>query len=154
MAHALHTHQLLLMKYPYLVVGAGFDVPTGIPRALKKPSAPLWWQREGEGTAFRLSPRPDSADRYAVSLWWAHHAVNLPDFQQKPHATGHNTVHLKAPSEGTFVICGTDADLFPGMIKFDSTVVRYSWTIYIRRSLPDSTSGAAPQIEVVTLAFD
>jgi hypothetical protein len=91
-ARALYSHQLLLMRYPYLVVGNGFDTPTGVPRQLKRPSAPLWWQREGEGTAYRLARSRNLPESYAVSLWWAHHAVDPPDFQQDPFATGRNTL--------------------------------------------------------------
>lgn len=144
------------MQYPYLVVGAGFDVPTGVPRALENPSAPLWWQREGEGTAFHLSPSPDTKGRYAVSLWWAHHAADLPDLQQEPFAAGRNTVHLESPSEGTFAISGTHADGFPVMMTFDTSVVIYSWVIYTRRGLTreGSVGGEAPQLETLTLAFN
>lgn len=90
-----YTQQLLMFHQPYLVVGAGFEVPSGIPRALKKPDGPLWLQREGEGTAFRIGPAPDLPGWFSVSVWWSMDG-RLRWIPGDQVASGHNTVDLAA----------------------------------------------------------
>ena len=147
------TSQLVLLRHPYLVVGAGFDVPTGVPRALKSPRARLWWQRDGEGTAFRIGRSPDIKDWFAVVVWWAQSESDLPEFPDEPTASGRNTVDLRGPAEGTFSIHGSNGDIWPIMIQLEDPVVTYSWAIRVRR-LPPGSTDEEQLVELLTLVFE
>ena len=154
MPNVKYTHQLLLMQKPYLVIGAGFDVPTGIPRALKKPGAPLWWQRDGEGTAFRIGSAPDFPGWFAVSVWWAMQERDLPSMRDEPVATGRNTISLDPPAMGLFALQGSNSDIFPVMIEFDEPVVSYSWAIRIPQEPPWGHNREDQAVETLTIVFD
>jgi hypothetical protein len=147
------THQLVVMRQPYLVIGPGFEVPTGVPRALKKPDAPLWWQREGQGTAFRIAPWASFPGWFAVSVWWAMSERDLPPVPDEPVATGCNTVSLEPPTEGIFPLHGSHSDGMPVMIEFDEPVVSYSWAIRIPQEPPWGYDRSAQAVETLTIVF-
>lgn len=153
MPNVKYTQHLLLMRQPYLVIGPGFDVPTGVPRALKKPGAPLWWQKEGQGTAFRIGPG-SLPGWFAVSVWWAMHEGDLPQMPDEPVATGRNTVNLDPATEGLFLLHGSHSDGLPVMIDFDEPVVSYTWAIRIPQQPPSGYDRAAQAVETLTIVFD
>ena len=140
------------MRYPYLVIGPGLGVPSGVPGQLKKPGTPAWWDKEGVGTAFRIPRTPGTGAGYSVNVFWGFSGELETTFPEAPIASGRNTVHLEDP-RGTFVFAGAHADGMPILLQFDTEVVTYRWSARANRGLPEAERLTAP-VETVTVIYE
>lgn len=145
------SNQVLSMRYPYLVIGPGLDVPTGVPGQLKQPGTTAWWDVEGVGTAFRIAPTRSGAG-YAVNVFWGFDRQLETSFPDVPIANGRNTVRLTDP-RGTFSFAGTHADGMPILLQFDADVVTYRWSARAKLGPSEDSHTTAP-IETVTIIFE
>ena len=75
-------------------------VGCGRSRALKEPEAPLRWQREGRGTAFRIGPSSDNNGLVRCFGVVAMKKSDLPWKRDEPVASRRNTVNLDPPAKG------------------------------------------------------
>ncbi|MEO8829881.1 hypothetical protein [Lapillicoccus sp.] len=142
MSIASYTKVLVKLQRPFMVLGRGLNTSSGIPRAMTRrvPDPPVWWQKDGVATVFRLTPSKGSKSEtaeYGANLWWASEADQLPTFSDPPVAAGTNTLDLSEPGiTGVLPVHGSNSDFWPVTFQFPSESVTFDWTVRAPRAAP------------------